>query len=117
MLLSAEGLSLLRQLANLDVEGSAEVTLDTASGIFALLLFGITIYAWNKRGKQTTLLIVSFGFFAFFLKQVFDIVTITPLHGEFFSSAMDFLALGLFFIALVVRPQRKEKLHPEKART
>jgi len=112
-----EGLfSSLLLLVGLDVEGSAEFTLEAASGVFALALFGITIYAWNKRGRQPTLLIVSLGFFAFFLKQMVEILPLSPLHSELFSSAMDFLALGLFFMALVVRPQRKEKLQSEKAR-
>jgi hypothetical protein len=106
----------LRQFAYLDVEGSAEFTLEAASSLFALILFGITIYAWNKRGRQPTLLIVSLGFIAFFLKQLVELLPLSPLHSELFDSAMDFLTLGLFFMALVVRPQRKEKLQPEKAR-
>jgi len=114
--LPIEGLFSLHTLASFDVEGSAEFTLEAASSVFALVLSGITIYAWNKRGRQPTLLIVSFGFIAFFLKQLVEILPLSPLHSELFTSAMDFLTLGLFFVALVVRPQRKEKLQSEKAR-
>jgi hypothetical protein len=116
LFLAFEGISLLHTLATFDVEGSAEFSLEVASSVFALVLFGITIYAWNKRGRQPTLLIVSFGFIAFFLKQLVEILPLSLLHSELFTSAMDFLTLGLFFIALVVRPQRKEKLQSEKAR-
>jgi hypothetical protein len=105
----------LRLLASFDIEGSAELTLEAASSVFALVLFAITIYAWNRRGRQLTLLIVSFGFIAFFLKQLIEILPLDPLHGELFSSAMDFLTLGFFFFALVIRPQRKFKLQSEKA--
>jgi len=116
LLLSFEALSSLQNFAGFDVEGGAEFSLEAASSIFALVLFAITIYAWNKRGRQPTLLIVSLGFIAFFLKQLVEILPLSPLHSELFRSAMDFLTLGLFFMALVVRPQRKEKLQSEKAR-
>jgi len=103
-------IEVLRSLVGLDVEGSAEFTLEMASSLFALVLFGITLYAWNRRGRQITLLLVSFGFVAFFLKQLIEILPLSPLHSELFTASMDFLTLGLFFVALVVRPQRRERL-------
>jgi hypothetical protein len=94
-------------------EGSIEFALDVATGAFSFLLFAITLYAWTRRSRQPTLLIVSIGFLTFFIKQVIVLLPISALHGELFGSAMDFVTLALFFVALVVRPQRKEKVRSE----
>jgi hypothetical protein len=94
-------------------EGPIEFGLDVATGIFSLLLFVITLYAWARRGRQPTLLIVSIGFLTFFVKQFVEILPLSNVNGELFNSAMDFLTLTLFFLALVVRPKRNA-LFPEK---
>jgi len=90
-------------------EGPIEVVLDLATGGFSFLLFAITLYAWATRGKQPTMLLVSFGFLTFFVKQVAGVL-FSDLNGELFHSVMDFLTLTLFFVALVVRPKRNVKL-------
>ncbi len=104
----------LFQIGAFSQDGSIEYVLELATGIFSLVLFAITLYAWWQRGRQPTLLIVSFAFLAFFSKQLIEILPLGQLHGELFSSVMDFLTLVLFFIALVVRPRRKGKERPEE---
>jgi hypothetical protein len=87
-------------------EGPIELGLDLATGLFSFVLFLVTLYAWARRSKQPTLIFVSLGFLAFFVKQLVTALPFPPLHGELFGSVMDFLTLSLFFIALVVRPRR-----------
>ncbi len=99
-------LSIFQALSD-DERGSIEYVLKFASGIFSLILFGITLFAWIRRGRQATLLIVAIAFFAFFSKQIIEILPLGEMHDELFSSIMDFVVLALFFIALVIRPQRR----------
>ncbi len=100
----------LNLFSNLDIEGGAELALDLVSGVFAFVLFAITLFAWRFRGKQPSLLIVALGFLAFFSKQLIQILPLNDWHSDLFKSGMDFLTLGLFFIALVVRPQRRDRI-------
>ena len=103
-------ISLLQYLTD-DERGSIEYALKLASGIFSLILFAITIFAWLRRGRQTTLLIVAIAFLAFASKQIVEILPLGDMHDELFSSLMDFVVLALFFVALVVRPQRRVNSH------
>jgi hypothetical protein len=98
-------------------EGPIEFALDIATGVFSFVLFAVTLYAWVRRSRQPTLLLVSFGFLCFFIKQVVGALPITALHGELFGAIMDFATLLLFFFALVVRPSRKEANHAEEPRS
>ncbi len=95
-------------LATIDVgEGGGLATvLEFGAGVFSLVLFAVTLYAWFRR-RQPTLLIVSFAFFTFFIKQILEILPFNVLHTELASSILDFLTLTLFFVALVVAPRRK----------
>ena len=95
-------------------EGPVEYILDAATGVFSFVLFVITIYAWLRRSRQITLLIVAFGFLSFFVIQAAEAFPYPALHGELFRSAMSFVALALFFVALVVRPQRGTRSHPKQ---
>lgn len=88
-------------------EGPIEFALDVATGVFSFVLFGVTLYAWTRRSRQPTLLLVSLGFLCFFIKQVAGALPIIALHGELFGAIMDFATLLLFFFALIVRPHRK----------
>lgn len=97
-------------------EGPLEYLLDIATGAFSIILFTVTLYAWRKRGRQPTLLIVSFGFLSFFLEHAASLFPIPELRAELFRSAMDFLALSLFFIALVVRPRRSVQTGTSQSR-
>jgi hypothetical protein len=85
-----------------------DFVLDISTSTFSLVLFAITLYAWARRSRQTTLLIMSFGFLCFFIKQLVDVLSIAALNGELFRTVMDFAALSLFFFALVVKPFRKK---------
>ena len=97
----------LLQAGALSQEGSWEYALEISTGAFSFVLFAITLYAWWRRGRQPTLIIVSIAFLAFFAKQLVEVLPLSQFHGELFSATMDFLTLALFFIALVVRPRRK----------
>ncbi len=108
--ISIQGVASVLQFGDLfGNEGPIEFGLDLATGVFSFLLFAITLYAWAKRGRQPTLLIVSFGFLTFFVKQVAETLPFSNLSGELFNSVMDFLTLTIFFVALVVRPKRNVK--------
>jgi len=79
------------------------------TGVFALILFSLSLYAWSRR-RQPALLIVSTAFLLFFLKQVvwllsdvYDFGSLEPILIIFF----DFIVLALFFVAIVLRPRRK----------
>jgi predicted PurR-regulated permease PerM len=94
-------------------EGAGRETaeaLGIGSGIFALALFSLSIYAWYKR-RQPALAIVSAAFLLFFLRHLvqvlaevyeFDSIVALPLVFA------DFVILALFFLAIVVRPKRKQ---------
>jgi hypothetical protein len=94
------------QLGSFDQRGSVEFLLETAAGIFSLVLFAVTLFAWSRRDRQTSLLLVAFAFFLYFSKLLIELLPIGELHDELVSSIMDFGTLTLFFLALVVRPQR-----------
>ena len=99
---------IVSQLPILDTNGlstdPAEI-LELGRGAFALALFAISLYSWSKR-KQPALIIVAVAFLLFFAKTVLDVLfpmsTLLDLTREF----IDFAALALFFVAIVVRPRR-----------
>jgi hypothetical protein len=81
------------------------------TGVFALLLFFLSIYAWSRR-KQPALLLVSAAFLLFFFKVIVEFVPTAYDIGEvaLWDLALiliDFIILALFFLAIVIRPQRK----------
>lgn len=86
--------------------------LELGRGVFALVLFAVSLYAWFRR-KRPGLIIVATAFLLFFAKTVLDVLlpksTLLGLTREF----IDFAALALFFVAIVVRPRKdigKERL-------
>jgi|SRR5208283_1604009 len=87
--------------------GGLSTVLELGAAVFSLVLLGVTLYAWHRRGRQPTLLIVSFAFLTFFVKQTLEILPLNALHTELASSILDFITLTLFFVALVVAPKRK----------
>ncbi len=76
--------------------------LDIGRGIFSLVLFAVSLYAWSKR-RQPSLAMVAAAFFLFFLKTLIDYVLPSPTD-DFVRVGLDFVALALFFVAIVVRP-------------
>lgn len=98
------------QFGDVDQTNSVEFLLETGASIFSLVLFFVTMYAWYRRGKQSTLLIVSIAFLVYFSKLLIELLPISESHDELIGSIMDFATLGIFFLALVVRPQRGGKI-------
>jgi hypothetical protein len=99
---------ILSQLPVLDTIGlSVDPTeiLELGRGVFALILFTISLYAWSKR-KQLSLIIVATAFLLFFAKTVLDILLPASTLLELTRESIDFVALALFFVAIVVRPRK-----------
>jgi uncharacterized membrane protein YcfT len=84
--------------------------LKIGAGVFALVLFSLSLYAWSRR-KQPALVIVSSAFLLFFLKQVIGLLSDVYEFGslELILIFIDFVILALFFVAIVVRPRRKRQ--------
>ena len=104
-------LSLVIQVGQFEgSEREAAETLGIASSIFALLLFSLSMYAWSRR-RQPALAIVSIAFLLFFLRHL---VQVLAEMYEFDSAValplvlVDFIILALFFVAIVIRPKRKQ---------
>jgi len=93
-------------------ERDAAVALDFGTGVFALILFGLSVFAWTRR-KQPALLAVSLAFLLFFSTHVIEFMdelgVIQEPSGvlQLTLISMDFIILLLFFIAVVVRPKRR----------
>jgi hypothetical protein len=78
--------------------------LELGRGIFALILFSLSLYAWSRR-RQPALVIVATAFLLFFLKTLLDYV-LPSTTEDFVRVGIDFAALALFFVAIVVRPRK-----------
>ena len=61
------------------------------------------MYAWSKR-RQPALIMVAIAFFLFFAKTLLDYV-LPAATEDIVRVGIDFAALALFFIAIVVRPR------------
>jgi uncharacterized membrane protein YcfT len=79
--------------------------LEIGRGVFGLALFMISLYAWSKR-KQPALLIVATAFLLFFAKTVLDVLYPTSQLIDLIRPLFDFVALALFFVAIVIRPRK-----------
>jgi len=104
-------LSLATQVAQFEgAERETAEALGVASGTFALLLFSLSMYAWSRR-RQPALAIVSIAFLLFFIRHIVQVLAETY---EFDSAValplvfVDFIILALFFVAIVIRPKRKQ---------
>jgi len=99
---------IIPQLLILDTTGLSvdpSEILELARGVFALVLFTISLYAWSKR-KQPAILIVAAAFLPFFAKTVLDVFYPTSTLLELARPLFDFIALALFFVAIVIRPRK-----------
>lgn len=99
---------MVSQLPILDSTGLATdpaELLELGRGAFALILFSVSLYAWSKR-KQPALIIVATAFLLFFLKTILDILLPTSTLLELSREFIDFAALALFFVAIVLRPRK-----------
>ena len=70
------------QFGDVEQGNSLAFLLETAASIFSLVLFFVTIYAWSRRGKQPTLLVVSFAFLVYFSKLIIEILPVGELHDN-----------------------------------
>ncbi|HZD12684.1 MAG TPA: hypothetical protein VE177_04105 [Candidatus Binatus sp.] len=77
--------------------------LEIGRGVFALVLSSLTLYAWSKR-RQLALILVAAAFFLFFTKTLFDFL-LPAVILDIVRVTIDFAALALFFVAIVVRPR------------
>jgi hypothetical protein len=77
--------------------------LEIGREIFALILFSLSLYAWSRR-RQPALIIVAAAFFLFFMKTFLDCVLPSQTE-DIVRVGIDFAALALFFVAIVVRPR------------
>jgi hypothetical protein len=77
--------------------------LEIGRGVFALILFSLSLYAWSRR-RQPALIMVAAAFFLFFMKTFLDYVLPSPTE-DIVRVGIDFAALALFFVAIVVRPR------------
>ena len=89
-------------------QGDIQNLLGFGAGVFALVLFLLSLYAWTRR-RQPSLLIVSGAFFLFFLKEVLQLLPEQTNLSSLVPVAIDFVILAAIFIALVVRPRRKRQ--------
>lgn len=96
------------------LERDTEEALEFGTGVFALILFALSLYAWSRR-RQPALLIISCAFFLFFFRHLIEML---GDMGEIYEPSgllrlalivMDFVTLALFFVAVVVRPKRKRQ--------
>jgi hypothetical protein len=79
--------------------------LDLMAGAFALVLAGISLYAWISR-RQRGLLMVSAGFFLFSVRVAIQVLPVGGIDIDSVSFFLDFMFLALFFFAIVLRPRR-----------
>ncbi|MDG7008300.1 MAG: hypothetical protein JRN06_08645 [Nitrososphaerota archaeon] len=100
-------LQLALQVRQSDV-GDIQDLLSFGAGIFALILFLLSSYAWSRR-RQPALLIVSAAFLLFFLKEVFQLLPQQTSASNLILGLIDFAVLAAFFLAIVVRPRRKDQ--------
>lgn len=77
--------------------------LEIGRGIFAFALFALSIFAWSKR-RQPALIMVATAFFLFFTKTLVDFF-LPAVILDLTRVTIDFVALALFFVAVVVRPR------------
>lgn len=77
--------------------------LEIGRGFFAFALFSLSLFAWSKR-RQPALIMVATAFFLFFAKTLFDFFLPETIL-DFVRVSIDFVALALFFVAIVVRPR------------
>lgn len=79
--------------------------LDIAAGIFALVLFAVSLSAWYLR-RQVSLVIVALAFLLFFTKTIIREFLPQFPEGDLVTDLLNFVALTLFFVAIVVRPRK-----------
>jgi len=78
-------------------------------GFSALVLFSMSLYAWSRR-RNFGLLLVSFAFLLFCLKEVLWILSEEVDLGlpmDLVRVLLDLVVLGLFFVAIAHKPRKQ----------
>ncbi len=88
--------------------------LDLIAGSFALFLFAASLYAWYRR-RQRTLLLVSAAFLLFFVRILIEVQPIEGVPIDISGVVLQFLALALFFLAVVLKPRPSTKSEEQKS--
>ncbi|HET7404649.1 MAG TPA: hypothetical protein VFJ63_00875 [Candidatus Bathyarchaeia archaeon] len=79
--------------------------LDIGAGVFAFVLFAVSLYAWYIR-RQFALAIVSLAFLVIFVRTLLREFLSGLLGLDFITDSLEFVALTLFFVAIVIRPRK-----------
>ena len=95
--------------SNVEQGGDVQDLLSFGAGIFALILFLLSFYAWTRR-RQPSLLIVSGAFLLFFLKEVFLLLPQQTNATGLILGLIDFAVLAAFFVAIVVGQRRRRQV-------
>ena len=100
-------LPFISALVNFDEQFETEELLDVAIGVFALVLLALSISAYRKT-RLRRLLIVSLAFLLFAVDVVIrqlDVLVFTLGFQtvQVISTAIEFVILLLFFLAVVVK--------------
>jgi hypothetical protein len=103
LLSAASNTAISRKLVLQISQSNISDILEIGAGIFALVLFVLSLYAWTRR-RQTPLLLVALAFLTFFFKRILE-VTLPPPTDQL-NALLDFVVLALFFVAIAIRPRR-----------
>ena len=92
-------------------QSDAAEALRLGTGVFAFILFFLSVYAWSRR-RQPALLLVSAAFLLFFLKIIVEVLPLVYDLREYawwdlILILIDFIILALFFVAIVIKPKRR----------
>ena len=85
----------------------AQEIISFATGVFAFVLFLLSLYAWSRR-RQAPLLIVAGAFLLFVLKEIIELLPQQINALNLILNLIDLVALAAFFVAIVIRPRRKD---------
>lgn len=80
--------------------------LSIGAGVFALILFSLSLYSWLRR-KRFSLLVVAIAFLLFFLKSVIQFIPEQSSLSNLIYSLIDFVFLAMFFLALVLKSDKE----------
>jgi hypothetical protein len=100
-------LLIISQLANFDQGVETQELLDAAVGLFALVLFALSISAYRKtRVRRLLIVSVAFALFAadVAIRQLDSLIFAVGYQtDQIITTLIEFLILLLFFLAVVVK--------------
>jgi hypothetical protein len=86
---------------------------DIVAAGFAVILLALSLFVWTKR-RQRPLMVMCVAFGVFVVKILVEISPIDGDIGNLLSAATNLGFLSLFFLAVMLRPNREasEAEHP-----